>query len=196
VAYPRLIPCLDVADGRVVKGIQFQSLRDVGDPVELAAAYSERGADELVLLDIKASLRGVRALIDVVERVADAVTIPLTVGGGVRTCEDAQRLIEAGADRVSINTAALDRPALLGEVAALFGSQAVVAAIDTRAGEVFSHAGTTPTGIDVFAWARRVVTEGAGEILLTAIDADGRQAGYDLLTKAGMRAAVTVGVIA
>jgi cyclase len=194
--YPRLIPCLDVTDGRVVKGVSFIDLRDVGDPVELAAAYSDGGADELVFLDITATVHGVDTMVDVVERVADRVTIPFTVGGGVRSAADATRLIEAGADRVSVNSAALARPGLLTEIAELYGSQAVVLAIDAAAGQVYSHGGRRATGLDVLAWAEHATALGAGEILLTSIERDGQRSGYDLATIAAVRAAVDVPVIA
>jgi cyclase len=185
-----------VTEGRVVKGVSFRGLRDVGDPVELARAYSEGGADELVFLDITATLHDVATMIDVVERVADEVTIPFTVGGGIRSREDASRIIEAGADRVSINSAALKRPELIGEIAELFGSQAVVVAIDTADGEVFSHGGTIPTGRDVTRWAKEATERGAGEILLTSIDQDGRRTGYDLDVTSEVRRAIGVPVIA
>jgi cyclase len=191
-----LIPCLDVTAGRVVKGVSFQGLRDVGDPVELARAYSAGGADELVFLDITATLHDVATMVDVVERVADEVTIPFTVGGGIRSREDAERIIEAGADRVSINSAALARPELIGEIAALFGSQAVVVAIDTADGEVYSHGGTIPTGLDVVRWARTAADNGAGEILLTSIDQDGQRNGYDLAVTSEVRNALRIPVIA
>jgi len=193
---PRLIPCLDVTDGRVVKGVSFKGLRDVGDPVELARAYSDGGADELVFLDITATLHDVATMVDVVERVADEITIPFTVGGGIRSRDDAARIIEAGADRVSINSAALARPKLISHVAGLFGSQAVVVAIDTANGEVYSHGATIPTGLDVTRWAREAAARGAGEILLTSIDQDGRRNGYDLEVTQEVRAAVSIPVIA
>ena len=194
--FPRLIPCLDVTAGRVVKGVSFKELRDVGDPVEFARAYSAGGADELVFLDITATLHDVATMVDVVERVADHVTIPFTVGGGIRTSDDAVHLIEAGADRVSVNSAALARPQLISEIAALYGSQAVVVAIDTGDGQVFSHGGTVPTGLDVLEWAVTAVAHGAGEILLTSINQDGQRTGYDLATTSRVRAAVHVPVIA
>jgi cyclase len=194
--FPRLIPCLDVTNGRVVKGVSFESLRDVGDPTELAAAYSDGGADELVLLDITATIHDVDTILDVVERVANEVHIPFTVGGGVRVRDDAARIIDAGADRVSVNSAALARPELIGEIAALYGSQAVVVAIDTKDQQVFSHGGRRPTGLEVTAWAKRATEAGAGEILLTSIANDGQRTGYDLETTSAVRAAVTVPVIA
>jgi imidazole glycerol-phosphate synthase subunit HisF len=193
---PRLIPCLDVAGGRVVKGIKFQGLRDVGDPVELGAAYSDAGADELVFLDVKATLDDRSTLVELVSRVAERLAIPFTVGGGVRSVEDAERLLEAGADKVGVNSAALARPELLTELAEQLGSQAVVVAIDAEGGRVRSHAGTTETGRDAVAWAREAEERGAGEVLLTSIDADGTRAGYDLELTAAVAGAVDVPVIA
>jgi cyclase len=193
---PRLIPCLDVAGGRVVKGVRFEGLTDVGDPVELAAAYSDAGADELVFLDVKATLDGRSALIGLVSRVADRIAIPFTVGGGLRTPADAEALLGAGADKVSVNSAALDRPALVGELASRLGSQAVVVAIDTAGGEVYSRAGTERTGRDVVSWACEAEARGAGEILLTSIDADGTREGYDLDVTGAVVDAVSIPVIA
>lgn len=193
---PRLIPCLDVAGGRVVKGVRFRGLRDVGDPVELAAAYSDAGADELVFLDVEATVAGRGALRDLVARVADAVAIPFTVGGGVRTVEDGATLLEAGADRVSVNSAALARPPLVEELAARLGSQAVVVAVDAAGGEVFSRAGGEATGRRAEEWAREAEERGAGEILLTSIDADGTRDGYDLELTRRVADAVSVPVIA
>jgi len=193
---PRLIPCLDVAGGRVVKGVRFRGLRDVGDPVELAAAYSDAGADELVFLDVEATVAGRGALRDLVARVADAVAISFTVGGGVRTVEDGAALLEAGADRVSVNSAALARPPLVEELAARLGSQAVVVAVDAAGGEVFSRAGGEPTGRRAEEWAREAEERGAGEILLTSIDADGTRDGYDLELTRRVADAVSVPVIA
>jgi imidazole glycerol-phosphate synthase subunit HisF len=193
---PRLIPCLDVAGGRVVKGVRFRGLRDVGDPVELAAAYSDAGADELVFLDVEATVAGRGALRDLVARVADAVAIPFTVGGGVRTVEDGATLLEAGADRVSVNSAALARPLLVEELAARLGSQAVVVAVDAAGGEVFSRAGGEATGRRAEEWAREAEERGAGEILLTSIDADGTRDGYDLELTRRVADAVSVPVIA
>lgn len=193
---PRLIPCLDVADGRVVKGVRFEGLTDVGDPVELAAAYSDAGADELVFLDVKATLNGRSALVGMVARVADRLTIPFTVGGGVRAVAGADALLEAGADKVAVNSAALERPALIGELASRLGSQAVVVAIDTAGGEVYSRAATKPTGREVVAWARQAEAHGAGEILLTSIDADGTREGYDLEVTRAVSDAVSISVIA
>jgi imidazole glycerol-phosphate synthase subunit HisF len=193
---PRLIPCLDVADGRVVKGVRFRGLRDVGDPVELGAAYSKAGADELVLLDITATLEERATLLELVARVADELAIPFTVGGGVRDAADAEDLLRAGADKVAVNSAALERPALIGELAELVGSQAVVVAIDAARGEAYTHAGTVATGRDAVAWAAEAEELGAGEILLTSIDADGTQAGYDLELTRAVAEAVSMPVIA
>jgi imidazole glycerol-phosphate synthase subunit HisF len=193
---PRLIPCLDVAAGRVVKGVRFQNLRDMGDPVELGAAYSDAGADELVFLDVKATLEGRPALLALVARVAERLAIPFTVGGGVRSVADGAALLRAGADKVSVNTAALARPTLISELANLLGSQAVVVAIDAADGKAMSHAGTEPTGIKAVDWAREAEELGAGEILLTSMNADGTRAGYDLELTAAVAAAVSVPVIA
>lgn len=193
---PRLIPCLDVAAGRVVKGVRFEGLRDVGDAVELGAAYSDAGADELVFLDIKATLEERASLVQLVRRVAERLAIPFTVGGGVRAVEDAAMLLDAGADKVSVNSAALTRPALIGELAERLGSQAVVVAIDVSRGEVYSHAGTRPTGREATAWARETQELGAGEILLTSIDADGTREGYDLPVTRAVADAVGIPVIA
>jgi cyclase len=193
---PRLIPCLDVAAGRVVKGVQFEGLRDVGDPVELGAAYSDAGADELVYLDVKATLEGRPALLALVGRVAERLAIPFTVGGGVRGARDGEALLRAGADKVAVNSAALARPELVSELAARLGSQAVVVAIDAAGGEVRTRAGTEPTGRSAVAWAREAEERGAGEILLTSIDADGTRAGYDLELTAAVADAVSVPVIA
>lgn len=193
---PRLIPCLDVAAGRVVKGVNFGGLRDVGDPVELAAAYAANGADELVFLDVRATLDGRRTLLDVVRRVADEVAIPFTVGGGVRSVADATALLDAGADKVGVNSAALERPALVTELADRLGRQAVVVAIDAQDGLVRSRAGTAHTGLTAIDWAREVEALGAGEILLTSIDTDGTRAGYDLVLTAAVAAAVDLPVIA
>jgi cyclase len=192
----RVIPCLDVAGGRVVKGIRFEGLRDVGDPVELGAAYSDAGADELVFLDVKATLEGRPALLALVACVADRLAIPFTVGGGVRTVADGEAFLRAGADKVAVNTAALARPELVSELAPLLGSQAVVVAIDAAAGKVRARAGTEPTGRNAVAWAREAQERGAGEILLTSIDADGTRAGYDLQLTAAVADAVSIPVIA
>jgi cyclase len=193
---PRLIPCLDVAGGRVVKGVRFEGLREVGDPVELGALYSEAGADELVYLDVTATLDGRDALVDLVSRIAERLSIPFTVGGGVRSVEDASALLEAGADKVSVNSAALARPELIGELAARLGSQAVVVAIDAADGEVYARAGTEAAGRQAVAWAREAEERGAGEILLTSIDADGTRDGYDLALTAAVADAVSIPVIA
>jgi cyclase len=193
---PRLIPCLDVAAGRVVKGVRFENLRDVGDPVELGAAYSDAGADELVFLDVKATLEGRPALLALVARVAERLAIPFTVGGGVRSVTDGASLLRAGADKVSVNTAALARPTLISELANLLGSQAVVVAIDAAGGEARARAGTEPTGRKAVDWAVEAEARGAGEILLTSMNADGTRAGYDLELTAAVAAAVSVPVIA
>ncbi len=198
----RVIPCLDVTDGRVVKGTNFVDLRDAGDPVELAARYDVEGADELVFLDITASSDGRETMVDVVRRTADQVFIPLTVGGGVRSVVDARRMLRAGADKVSVNTAAVQNPQLIAEIAAEFGSQCVVCAIDAKrrddgaSFEVFLHGGRTPTGIDAVGWAIRAVELGAGEILLTSMDRDGTKEGFDLALTRAVTEAVGVPVIA
>ena len=192
----RVIACLDVAGGRVVKGVRFEELRDLGDPVELATRYSELGADELVFLDITATLEGRGPLLELVERAAEELEIPFTVGGGVDGLEDARSLLRAGADKVSLNRAAVDRPQLLTALANEFGAQAVVCAIDSRQGEVVTHAGRNPRGLDTVAWAEKAVDSGAGEILLTSIDADGTRAGYDLELTRAVADAVRVPVIA
>jgi cyclase len=191
-----LIPCLDVAGGRVVKGIRFQGLRDVGDPVSLGEAYSDAGADELVFLDVQATLDGRGTLVELVRRVAERLAIPFTVGGGVRSYADAEELLASGADKVGVNSAALERPELLTELADRLGSQAVVVAIDVERGRVRSRAGTTETGRDAVDWAREAQERGAGEVLLTSINADGTRAGYDLEITAAVAAAVDVPVIA
>ena len=193
---PRLIPCLDVAAGRVVKGVRFQALRDVGDPVEFGARYSDEGADELVFLDVKATVDGRRTLVDLVERVSERLAIPFTVGGGVRAVADAHGLLAAGADKVAVNSAALERPELITDLAGELGSQAVVVAIDAEGGAVRSRAGTAATGRDAIDWAREAEARGAGEILLTSIDADGTRDGYDLELTGAVAAAVEVPVIA
>src|SRR6187200_1772880 len=192
----RVIPCLDVAGGRVVKGINFVNLREMGDPVELARRYSELGADELVFLDITATLEGRGPILDMIGRAADELTIPFTAGGGVTGVDDARGLLLAGADKVAVNRAAFDEPGILTTLAAEFGSQAVVVAIDARAGEVVTHAGREPRGRDAVDWAREAVERGAGEILLTSIDADGTRAGYDLDLTGAVADAVDVPVIA
>jgi cyclase len=191
-----LIPCLDVAAGRVVKGVRFKGLRDVGDPVELGAAYSDAGADELVFLDIKATLGDRPTLVELVKRVSERLAIPFTVGGGVRSADDAERLLQAGADKVGVNSAALARPELITELAERLGSQAVVVAIDAQGGRVRSHAGTLSAGRDAADWAREAEQRGAGEILLTSIDADGTREGYDLQLTAAVADGVRVPVIA
>ncbi len=200
----RLIPCLDVKDGRVVKGVQFVNLRDAGDPVEAAQAYDMQGADELVFLDITASHEGRAIMLDVVRRTAEGIYMPLTVGGGVRSLDDIRTLLRAGADKVSLNTAALERPELVGEAARAFGSQCIVVAIDAKREpgvepprwEVYSHGGRRPTGRDAVEWAREVVRLGAGEILLTSMDRDGTGEGYDLELTRAVADAVSVPVIA
>ena len=198
----RLIPCLDVKDGRVVKGINFLQLRDAGDPVEQAAAYDAQGADEVCYLDISASPEGRSTLLDVVARTADQIFVPLTVGGGVRTVDDAQRLLDAGADKIAINTAAIRTPELVTACAAQFGSQAVVVAIDVKRDVatgrwgVYSHGGRTPEGLDGLTWCKRVAELGAGEILLTSMDRDGTGAGYDTELLAEVAHAVSIPLIA
>ncbi len=198
----RVIPCLDVDAGRVVKGVQFVGLRDAGDPVELAHRYDEEGADELVFLDITASSDHRETIYDVVAATAEQVFIPLTVGGGVRAVGDVRRLLRAGADKVSLNTAAVARPELLSEAAAAFGTQCVVAAIDARqradgsGWEVVVHGGRTATGRDVVAWAAECEQRGAGEVLLTSMDRDGSKAGFDVDLLRAVGAAVNVPVIA
>ncbi len=200
----RIIPCLDVKDGRVVKGTSFIQLRDAGDPVELAAFYYQQGADELVFLDISATPEGRDPLVDVVERISEQVFIPLTVGGGLRTTDDMRRLLKAGADKVSINTAAVLTPELIQEGAEKFGSQCIVVAVDAKRlesnprprWEVYTHSGHQPSGKDAVDWAVRAVKMGAGEILLTSIDADGHRAGYDIDLTRVISEAVTVPVIA
>jgi len=185
-----------VAAGRVVKGVRFQGLRDVGDPVELGAAYSDAGADELVFLDVKATLEGRAALVGLVRHVSERLAIPFTVGGGVRSAADADQLLAAGADKVAVNSAALARPVLITELAQQLGTQAVVVAIDAEGGRVRSRAGTTETPRTAVDWAREAESRGAGEILLTSIDADGTRAGYDLELTRSVSAAVGVPVIA
>jgi imidazole glycerol-phosphate synthase subunit HisF len=197
----RLIVCLDMRDGRVVKGVRFEGLRDVGDPVELAARYETEGADEIVFLDISASVEGRATLLATVRRAADVLFVPLTVGGGVRTVEDVAQALRSGADKVSINTAAIARPALLTECAERFGSQCVVASIDARRdGEgrwlVWTHGGSKRTEIEAVTWAGECVARGAGEILLTSIDRDGARQGYDLALTRAVADAVSVPVIA
>jgi cyclase len=197
----RIIPCLDVHAGRVVKGVNFVSLRDAGDPVEVARRYDEAGADEITFLDITASSDARDTIVGVIERVADQVFIPLTVGGGVRSVEDVRKLLNAGADKVSINTSAVDNPDLVREAACRFGSQAIVVAIDARASgpgkwEVYTHGGRKARGIDVVEWARSMAALGAGEILLTSMDRDGTKSGFDLELTRAVSDAVGVPVIA
>jgi cyclase len=196
----RIIPCLDVTAGRVVKGVNFVNLRDAGDPVEIARRYDEQGADELAFLDITASSDQRDTIVHVVEAVAAQVFIPLTVGGGVRSAADVRRLLNAGADKVSINTAAVQDPGVVEDAAGRFGSQCIVVAIDAkRAGggwEVFTHGGRKPTGLDAVEWARRMQAAGAGEILLTSMDRDGTRAGFDLALTRAVAEAVDVPVIA
>jgi cyclase len=201
----RIIPCLDVTAGRVVKGVNFVQLRDAGDPVEIARRYDEQGADELAFLDITASSDARDILLHMIEAVADCVFIPLTVGGGVRRVDDVRRLLNAGADKISINTAAVQNPQLVADASARFGAQCIVVAIDARrrdgadAGkgwEVFTHGGRTATGMDAVDWSRRVTALGAGEILLTSMDRDGTRAGFDLELTRAVSDAVAVPVIA
>jgi imidazole glycerol-phosphate synthase subunit HisF len=205
VQVARVIPCLDVTAGRVVKGVNFVGLRDAGDPVELAQRYDREGADELVFLDITASSDGRETMLDVVSRTADGVFIPFTVGGGIRALEDARRMLRAGADKVSVNTAAVQRPELIAEIATEFGAQCCVCAIDAKRTsgpatgklfEVYLHGGRTPTGIDAVEWAQRATALGAGEILLTSMDRDGTKAGFDVELTAAVADAVGVPVIA
>ncbi|HET9921822.1 MAG TPA: imidazole glycerol phosphate synthase subunit HisF [Ktedonobacteraceae bacterium] len=199
----RIIPCLDVAAGRVVKGVNFVQLRDAGDPVELAEFYNDEGADELVFLDITASYEQRATMLDVVRRTAERVFIPVTVGGGIRTVEDIRATLGAGADKTSLNTAAVQNPAILRAGAEQFGAQCIVLAIDARSNaampsgyEVFIHGGRTPTGMDVLEWAQQGVALGAGEILLTSMDRDGTRQGYDLKLTALISSSVSVPVIA
>jgi imidazole glycerol-phosphate synthase subunit HisF len=201
----RLIPCLDVKDGRVVKGVNFVNLRDAGDPVEAAKAYDAAGADELCFLDITASHEDRGILLDVVQRTAEACFMPLTVGGGVRTVEDIRRLLLAGADKVSINTAAVKNPAFVKEAAEKFGDQCIVVAIDAKKvsqpgepdrWEIFTHGGRNPTGLDAVAFARKVAALGAGELLVTSMDRDGTKSGYDVALTRSIADAVPIPVIA
>ena len=197
----RVIPCLDVDAGRVVKGVGFLDLRDAGDPVELGARYDAAGADELVFLDITATSDRRETVVELARRVADQVFVPFTIGGGIRSVQDAQAVLDAGADKVSVNSAALQRPELIGELAARFGAQCVVLAIDAKATghggwEAYLAGGRTPTGRDAVAWAREGVQRGAGEILLTSMDRDGTNAGYDLELTRAVADAVEVPVIA
>ena len=197
----RIIPCLDVRDGRVVKGVNFVNIRDAGDPVELARFYSDQGADEIVFLDITATSDGRATVADVVERTAEQVFVPLTVGGGIRTLEDFRQLLRAGADKISVNSAAVKDPGLISRAAERFGSQCVVLAIDARrrpegSYEVVVAGGRTPTGLDAVEWARRGEALGAGVILLTSMDADGTKAGFDLEMTRAVTQAVSIPVIA
>lgn len=198
----RIIPCLDVKDGRVVKGVSFVNLRDAGDPVEAATVYDREGADELCFLDITASHENRKTILDVVERTAACVFMPVTVGGGVRTLDDIRNLLNAGADKVSINTAAVQRPEFVREAAERFGTQCIVVAIDAKRSaapnrwEVYTHGGRKPTGIDAVEWAKRMEGYGAGEILLTSMDQDGQQSGYDLGLTAAVSEKVSIPVIA
>ncbi|MCU1463885.1 MAG: Imidazole glycerol phosphate synthase subunit HisF [Acidimicrobiales bacterium] len=196
----RVIPCLDVDEGRVVKGVNFVGLRDAGDPVELAARYDVEGADELVFLDITASSGNRETIIDVARRTAEEVFIPFTIGGGVRSVDDARRLLRAGADKVSVNTSAVARPALISELAREFGSQCVVVAVDARRApggyEVFTHGGRKPTGLDAVSWAAEAEKLGAGEVLLTSMDRDGTRDGFDIELTRAVTDTVGVSVIA
>ena len=197
----RVIPCLDIADGRVVKGVNFVNLRDAGDPVEIARRYDEQGADELAFLDIRASVEKRGLLYEMINAVADQVFIPLTVGGGVNSVDDVRALLNAGADKVSINTAGVDNPGLFTEASAHFGAQCIVAAIDAKKcavdqWQVYIHGGRTPTGVDVVEWAVEVTARGAGEILLTSMDRDGARSGFDLRLTRAVVDAVDVPVIA
>ena len=196
----RIVPCLDVKNGRVVKGINFVELRDAGDPVEQAAAYERQGADELCYLDISASPEGHDTIVDIVKRTADEVFMPLTVGGGVRSIADAERLLLAGADKIAVNTAAIRRPELVREIAERFGNQAIVVAVDAKrrgdGWEVYSHGGRTPEGLDAIDWSKRCADLGAGELLVTSMDRDGTGLGYDLELIRTVATAVTVPVIA
>jgi cyclase len=201
----RIIPCLDVENGRVVKGVKFLDIRDAGDPVEVARRYDEQGADEITFLDITASHEGRDTMVHTVERMASQVFIPLTVGGGVRTCDDIRTLLNAGADKVSINTAAVFNPEFVQEAAERFGSQCIVVAIDAKKvsapdepgrWEIFTHGGRKPTGLDAIEWAQKMEALGAGEILLTSMDQDGVKNGYDLGLTRGVSEAVNIPVIA
>lgn len=198
----RIIPCLDVTNGRVVKGIEFVNLRDAGDPVELARFYNDEGADELTFLDITASSDSRETMMEVVQRTADQVFIPLTVGGGIRTTDDMKQILRAGADKVSINTAAINRPELISEGAGIFGRQCIVVAIDARRNEdgsgwgVYTHGGRKPAGLDAVEWAARAAELGAGELLVTSMDRDGTKEGYDLELLEAIGKVVSVPVIA
>ncbi|KON86368.1 imidazole glycerol phosphate synthase [Sporosarcina globispora] len=198
----RIVPCLDVKDGRVVKGVQFVQLRDAGDPVELARFYDGQGADELVFLDISASHEGRKTMVEVVKAVASELAIPFTVGGGINALEDMKRILRAGADKVSLNTAAVNNPDLITEGANFFGSQCIVVAIDAKYDEelgswrVYTHGGRTPTDLEVIAWAREAAERGAGEILLTSMDSDGEKKGFDIKLTKAVSESVSIPVIA
>ncbi|MBA3065324.1 imidazole glycerol phosphate synthase subunit HisF [bacterium] len=197
----RIIPCLDVKNGRVVKGVNFVDLVDAGDPVEIAAAYAEAGADELVYLDITASVENRPAMLEIVAKTAEKVFIPLTVGGGIRKLSDISDLLKAGADKVSINTAAVENPSLIREASREFGDQCIITAIDAKQTapgkwEVYTYGGRKPTGMDVIEWAKKTISLGSGEILLTSMDKDGTQSGFDIELTAAVSSAVTVPVIA
>lgn len=198
----RIIPCLDVKEGRVVKGVQFVELRDAGDPVELARFYDEQGADELVFLDISASLEGRKTMVEVVKAVASELAIPFTVGGGINSLDDMKQILRAGADKISLNTAAVSHPDLITEGSKYFGAQCIVVAIDAKYDEelgswrVYTHGGRKPSEYEVIAWAREVVRRGAGEILLTSMDCDGEKQGFDLALTKAVSEAVSVPVIA
>ncbi|MCM3704388.1 MULTISPECIES: imidazole glycerol phosphate synthase subunit HisF [Cytobacillus] len=198
----RIIPCLDVKDGRVVKGVQFVQLRDAGDPVELARFYDGQGADELVFLDISASHEGRKTMVEVVKAVASELAIPFTVGGGINALDDMKRILRAGADKVSLNTAAVNNPDLITEGANFFGSQCIVVAIDAKYDEelgswrVYTHGGRTPTDLEVITWAREAAERGAGEILLTSMDSDGEKKGFDIKLTKAVSEAVSIPVIA
>jgi cyclase len=192
----RIVVCLDVDGGRVVKGVRFESLRDIGDPADLAARYEAQGADEIVFLDISASAEGRATLLDTARRTAERLFVPLTIGGGIRSVDDIARTLRAGADKVSINSAAVARPTLLTEAAEQFGSQCVVASIDAKDGHVYTHGGRTPTTLDAIKWARMCVEHGAGEILLTSIERDGSREGYDVDLTRAVAEAVSVPVVA
>lgn len=192
----RIVVCLDVDGGRVVKGVRFQSLRDVGDPADLAARYEAQGADEIVFLDISASAAGRATLLDAARRTAEQLFVPLTIGGGIRSVDDIARTLRSGADKVSINSAAVSRPELLTDAAERYGSQCIVASIDAKDGYVYTHGGRTPTSLDAIEWARTCVEYGAGEILLTSIDRDGARTGYDRELTRAVAEAVSVPVVA
>ncbi len=202
MCFKRIIPCLDVKDGRVVKGVNFEGLRDAGDPVELAAWYDRAGADELVFLDITASYEKRKTLVELVRRTAEQISIPLTVGGGIAAIDDIRAVLAAGADKVSISTAAVSKPALIAEGAAEFGGECIIVAIDAKkrpegeGWEVFSHGGRTPTGLDAVEWAKQVEQLGAGEILLTSMDRDGTKNGYDNELNRAVASQVKIPVIA